>query len=298
MRVVRTISELRLGVAKARQAAGDEPFSVGMVPTMGALHEGHLSLLRAAKAANRFVVLTVFVNPTQFNESQDLAAYPRQEAADIELAESVGTDLFFAPSAGEIYPAEFATTVRVSGPLTETLEGASRSASHFDGVATVVSKMLLTVLPERAYFGQKDAQQLLVIRRMVKDLGIPVEIVACPTVREADGLAMSSRNARLEPTDRERAAAIPRALRAIEAAVALGEHRVDQLREIGRAELATGAIHPEYLAFVEPESLTPVRTIRGESLCALAARVGDVRLIDNVVLRPATVPAPISTAST
>lgn len=295
MRVVRTVAALRealaeVGAPVTRNLATGRSASVGLVPTMGALHEGHLSLLRAARSAHDVVVLTIFVNPTQFNEATDLAAYPRQEATDLALAETVGTDLVFAPNAKEMYPAAFATTVHVTGPLTETLEGASRSSSHFDGVATVVSKLLLAVLPDAAYFGQKDAQQLLVIRRAVHDLTIPVEIVACATSREPDGLARSSRNVRLTPTDRDRAAAIPRALDTVRAAVAAGVLEVDELRERARAVLAVGAIHPEYLAFVEPETLQPVRMIEGEVLCALAARVGDVRLIDNVVLEPPTAP--------
>lgn len=295
MRVVRTVAALREALAEAgapatRNLAASRPVTVGLVPTMGALHEGHLSLLRAARSAHDLVVLTIFVNPTQFNEASDLAAYPRQEAADLALAETVGTDLVFAPTADEMYPAEFSTTVHVTGPLTDTLEGASRSSSHFDGVATVVSKLLLAALPDAAYFGQKDAQQLLVIRRVVRDLTIPVDIIACPTSREPDGLARSSRNVRLTPTDRDRAAAIPRALEAVRDAVAAGVVGVDELRERAREVLAVGAIHPEYLAFVEPETLHPVRMIEGEVLCALAARVGDVRLIDNVVLEPSAAP--------
>ncbi|WP_125098258.1 pantoate--beta-alanine ligase [Leucobacter chromiireducens] len=285
MRIVRTIPELRAEL-DARAAAGER--RVGFVPTMGALHEGHLSLVRAARAEQDVVVLSIFVNPTQFTEAADLDAYPRQEAADAALAEGAGVDLIFAPEAAELYPAGFATTVRLIGPLTETLEGAKRGAAHFDGVATVVSKLLLAVRAEAAYFGQKDAQQLLVVRRMVTDLGIPTRIVACPTSRDEDGLARSSRNVRLSAAERGRALAIPRALAAAAAAVAAGESRVSVLARDADAILDAAGIRPEYLAFVTPDDLTPVREVTAPVLCAIAARVGDVRLIDNVELVPAS----------
>lgn len=288
MRIVRTIPELRAEL-DARAAAGER--RVGFVPTMGALHEGHLSLVRAARAESDVVVLSIFVNPTQFTEAADLDGYPRQEAADAALAEGAGVDLIFAPEAAELYPAGFATTVHLSGPLTETLEGAKRGAAHFDGVATVVSKLLLAVRADAAYFGQKDAQQLLVVRRMVTDLGIPTRIVACPTSRDEDGLARSSRNVRLSEAERDQARAIPRALAAVEAAVAAGEGRVAVLARDADAILEAAGIRPEYLAFVTPDDLTPVREVAGPVLCAIAARVGEVRLIDNVELAPAG-PAP------
>ncbi|WP_440312385.1 pantoate--beta-alanine ligase [Leucobacter chromiireducens] len=288
MRIVRTIPELRAEL-DARAAAGER--RVGFVPTMGALHEGHLSLVRAGRAENDVVVLSIFVNPTQFTEAADLDGYPRQEGADAALAEGAGVDLIFAPEAAELYPAGFATTVHLSGPLTETLEGAKRGAAHFDGVATVVSKLLLAVRADAAYFGQKDAQQLLVVRRMVTDLGIPTRIVACPTSRDEDGLARSSRNVRLSEAERDQARAIPRALAAVEAAVATGERRVAVLARDADAMLEAAGIRPEYLAFVTPDDLTPVREVAGPVLCAIAARVGDVRLIDNVELAPAG-PAP------
>ena len=284
MRIVRTVAELRAEVARARDAGA----SVGMVPTMGALHEGHLSLVRAARRDHGLVVLSIFVNPTQFTEAADLAAYPRQEERDADLAASAGVDVVFAPEAAEMYPAGFATTVHVAGRITATLEGAHRGSAHFDGVATVVSKLLLAALPDAAYFGQKDAQQLVVVRRVVADLGIPTRIVACPTSREADGLARSSRNVRLSPEDRRRASAIPRALDAVAARLAGGETDAAALAAVGRAVLDAAGLEAEYLALVHPDTLEEVLGVVAPTLCAVAARVGDVRLIDNTLLRPPT----------
>lgn len=288
MRIVRTIRELQASIREARAAGAA---SVGMVPTMGALHEGHLSLVRAARAENDCVVLSIFVNPTQFDESADLAAYPRQEAQDAALAEQGGAQLIFAPSVAEMYPSGYATTVHVESPLTTLFEGARRGSAHFDGVATVVAKLLLAALPERAYFGQKDAQQLRVVQRMVADLGIPTRIVGCPTSRDEDGLARSSRNVRLSADQRQRALAIPRALVAVQEAVAEGETDAALLRSIALAALAGSSspevgvgIDPEYIAIVDPDGFEPLDTLTGEALCAIAARVGDVRLIDNVLL--------------
>lgn len=288
MNIVRTISELQEALRVAR-AAGVA--SVGLVPTMGALHEGHLSLVRAADSDTDYVVVSIFVNPTQFDESADLAAYPRQEAQDAELAESGGADLIFAPSVAEMYPSGHATTVHVESTLTTVFEGSRRGSAHFDGVATVVAKLLLAVMPERAYFGQKDAQQLRVVQRMVKDLGIPTRIVGCPTSRDADGLARSSRNVRLTPDQRQRALAIPRALAAVQAAVTSGEDDAARLRALAVAELAGSSspdvgvgIDPEYVAIVDSDTFMPLDILIGPALCAIAARVGDVRLIDNVHL--------------
>lgn len=275
-RIVRTVAELRAALAP-HGADG-----VGFVPTMGALHEGHLSLLRAARNDNGTVVLSVFVNPTQFGEAADLDAYPRTEAADVALAAEAGVDVVFAPSVAEMYPAGFATTVSVGGAITGTLEGTERGRSHFDGVATVVAKLLLAVQPDRAYFGAKDAQQVVVVRRMVADLGIPVEIVTRPTSRDADGLARSSRNTRLSPDDRAVAAAIPRALRAAQDAFADGIRDPRSLTDTVRAEL--GGLEPEYVEIVDADSLEPIEEIEHPALLALAVRVGPVRLIDNVVL--------------
>ena len=278
MRIARTVAELR------EMLHGDP--DIGLVPTMGALHEGHLSLIRCARDAHRVVVVSIFVNPTQFGDAADLDAYPRDEARDLELTRAAGVDVVFAPAAREMYPDGFATTVRVSGPLTASLEGAGRGSAHFDGVATVVAKLLIATAPRAAYFGQKDAQQLLVVRRMVADLRLPVDIVACPTSREAGGLARSSRNVRLSPADRERALALPRALEATAAAVAQGAHDVDDLRARALEVLLAAELAPEYLAFVEPDTLEPVREVVAPTLCALAVAVGDVRLIDNTVLDP------------
>ncbi|MBQ9918229.1 MAG: pantoate--beta-alanine ligase [Microbacterium sp.] len=277
-RIVRTVAELR-AVLAPRRADG-----VGFVPTMGALHEGHLSLLRAARDTNGTVALSIFVNPTQFGEAADLNAYPRTEAADVALAATAGVDVVFAPSVAEMYPSGFATTVSVGGAITGTLEGAERGRSHFDGVATVVAKLLLAVQPDRAYFGAKDAQQVVVVRRMVADLGIPVEIVTRPTSRDTDGLARSSRNMRLSPDDRAIAAAIPRALRAAQDAFADGIRDPHTLTATVRAELSD--LEPEYVEIVDADSLDPIDEIERPALLALAVRVGPVRLIDNVVLAP------------
>ena len=281
MRIIRTVAGLRAAIAEAKQAGAA---TVGLVPTMGALHEGHLSLMRAARAENDLVVVSIFVNPTQFNEASDLAAYPRQEDADAALAASAGVDLIFAPEVTEIYPTGFATTVSVAGSITERLEGAKRGSSHFDGVATVVSKLLIAVAPDSAYFGQKDAQQLIVVRRMVADLGIPTRIVGCPTSRDDDGLARSSRNVLLTADDRDRALAIPRALEAIAGLARDGETDAATLRAAGLAVLAEQSITPEYLAIVDRTTLEDLTSVAGHVLCAVAARVGDVRLIDNVLL--------------
>jgi pantoate--beta-alanine ligase len=246
---------------------------------MGALHDGHLSLMRQARRQCDVVVVSLFVNPTQFNEATDLASYPRNEATDSRLAAETGADYLFAPSATEIYPDGFATTVTVE-TLTDRLEGARRGRGHFDGVTTVVSKLLHIVGPDRAYFGQKDAQQAAVIRRMVRDLDIPVEVVVCPTVREPDGLAMSSRNAHLSPTERERAAALYRSLRAAERAIDEGER--DAAAVVAAAQRELREVDPEYFELVDPESFAPVRgQIDADVLTVVAARVGATRLIDN-----------------
>lgn len=281
MRIVRTVAELRAALAPHR-AAGER---VGFVPTMGALHEGHLSLVRAARAVSDVVVLSVFVNPTQFNDPADLAAYPRTEEADVALAESAGADLVFAPTPTELYPDGYATTVTVTGPVTESLEGANRGRGHFDGVATVVAKLLIAVAPDAAWFGAKDAQQVVVVRRMVADLGLPVRIEVGPTVREPDGLAMSSRNTRLGPGDRVRALALSRALRAVQSAAADGAD-VGSARDAGLKELAADGIEPEYLALVGPDTLEPVATLDRPALALVAAHVGPVRLIDNLLIDP------------
>ena len=279
MRIVRTVADLQAALAAHRYVG----HRVGFVPTMGALHEGHLSLLRAAREASDVVVLSIFVNPTQFNDPADLEAYPRTEEADVALAESVGADLVFAPAPGELYPHGFATTISVTGPITETLEGAQRGRGHFDGVATVVAKLLIAVGPDAAWFGAKDAQQVVVVRRMVADLGLPVRIEVGPTVREEDGLALSSRNVRLSPQDRRRALGLSRALRAVQAAVADGADAATA-RAAGIAELAAEGIEPEYLVLADRDTLEPLQVVDRPALALVAAPVGGVRLIDNVYL--------------
>jgi pantoate--beta-alanine ligase len=249
---------------------------------MGAFHDGHRSLMERAVAATDTVVVSLFVNPTQFGPSEDLAAYPRDEQRDADIAERAGVDLLFVPPVEEVYPDGFATTVRVSG-VSEPLEGAHRPG-HFDGVATVVTKLLNMVGPDVAFFGQKDAQQALVIRRLVRDLDIPAQIEICPIVREPDGLAMSSRNVYLGAEDRVRALALRHALDAAERAVAAGERDAAVLTAAARAALAEHAVEPEYVALVGTDTLSPVDRVDGEVLLAVAARVGPARLIDNVIL--------------
>ena len=280
MKILRTVSTLREAVAVAR-ARGDR---VGLVPTMGAFHEGHLSLMRRARERCGFVVVSLFVNPTQFNERSDLDRYPRDEARDAAMAESAGVDVLFAPPVEEVYPSGFSTTVEVAG-VSEPLEGAMRGPAHFRGVATVVAKLFNMSQPDDAFFGQKDAQQALLIRRMALDLDFPVRVEVCPTVREADGLAMSSRNALLDAGSRRRAPALSRALFAVEHAVDGGERDADRALAAGAAILAEAGIEPEYFAAVSADTLAPVSAIRGETLVALAARLGSVRLIDNVMIR-------------
>jgi pantoate--beta-alanine ligase len=283
---LRTKAELRAALADARRGGR----TIGFVPTMGYLHEGHLSLIRAARAECDLVAISLFVNPTQFGTGEDLDRYPRDEGRDLRLAGEAGADLVFAPSAEEVYPDglnDIATYVEVTGPLTSVLDGdpESRGAGHFRGVTTVVAKLLNIVGPDVAYFGQKDAQQAVVIRRMVRDLDFPVRIEVLPTVREPDGLAMSSRNAYLGPEDRERATALHRALAAVEPAVAT-ESLAAGLAA-ARRELAAAGVEPEYLEARDAETLEPVSEL-GEQpvLVALAARVGSARLIDNVLIHP------------
>jgi pantoate--beta-alanine ligase len=281
MRTVRTVSELREALAPERRAGR----TIGLVPTMGAFHDGHLSLIRRARRDCDVVVVSLFVNPTQFAPSEDLAAYPRDEQRDAALAEAEGADLLFAPPVEEVYPDGFATTVTVGG-ITEMLEGhpSRRGPSHFAGVTTVVSKLFNMAGPDVAYFGQKDAQQALVLRQMVRDLDVPVRIEVCPTVRDPDGLALSSRNAYLSEPEREQALAISRALRAAGAAVEAGERDAAAVLRIARAELDGAGIEPEYLELRSATDLTPVERVNGSTLLAVAARVGRARLIDNVVL--------------
>jgi pantoate--beta-alanine ligase len=283
---LRTKAELRSALADVRR----DGQTIGLVPTMGYLHEGHLSLIRAARAACDLVVTSLFVNPTQFGAGEDLDRYPRDEERDLRLAGEAGADFVFAPAVEEIYPDglnDIATYAEVTGPLTSVLDGdpARRGPEHFRGVTTVVAKLFNIVGPDVAYFGQKDAQQAVVIRRMVRDLDFPVRVEVLPTVREPDGLAMSSRNAYLGPEDRERATALCRALAAAEGEARAGS--LDAGLEAARRELAAAGIEPEYLEARDAETLEPVKQIGARPvLVLLAARVGAARLIDNVLIHP------------
>ena len=274
--VVRTRAELRSALAAA-------PRPIGLVPTMGALHDGHVSLIRRARAENATVLVTIFVNPRQFNEVADFDQYPRDEAADVVLAGAAGADLVWIPSVDDVYPAGFGTSVHV-GDLAERLEGAARPG-HFEGVTTVVAILLGLAGAERAYFGQKDAQQLQVVRRMASDLGIGTEIVACPIVREPDGLALSSRNVRLTPAQRAAAPVLRRALLAARARFEAGERDGEALRAAMRAVLASEPLaDPEYVSCADPETLHELARFYGPALLSLAVRFGAVRLIDNELL--------------
>jgi pantoate--beta-alanine ligase len=282
MRTLRTIADVRGALEEHRR----DGKVIGLVPTMGAFHEGHLSLMRRAREDCDVVVVSLFVNPTQFDDQLDLASYPREERHDAALADHAGVDYLFVPPVEEIYPPGFATTVSVSD-LTRTLEGTHRGQQHFDGVTTVVAKLLNIAAPQVAYFGQKDAQQALVIQRMVRDLDMPVRIELCPTVREPDGLAMSSRNAHLSGADRARAAALHRALDAVRQAIAAGEHDPAAARAEALAELTRDGLEVEYLELVSPDTLAPLTQIDGQPILALvAARVGTTRLIDNELIQP------------
>jgi pantoate--beta-alanine ligase len=281
------VNELRSALAPARR----EGLTIGLVPTMGALHEGHLSLIRRAREQCDLVVVSVFVNPAQFNQSSDLERYPRREADDAALAGAAGGDVLFAPSVEEVYPPEFATSVEVIG-LTDRLEGAVRGGGHFRGVTTVVTKLFGMTMPDIAYFGQKDAQQAIVVRRLVEDLNLPVRIEVCPTVRESDGLAMSSRNALLDPDGRARARALPAALDAALTLAAKGERSAEALLRAAREAMRPFDVSLDYLALVDPETLEALEELAGEGLLAVAARIGAVRLIDNAPVQAS--PAPVS----
>lgn len=284
--VARTVDELRTAVRAARDAG----LSVGFVPTMGALHEGHATLVRAAAAEHGAVVVSVFVNPKQFNDASDLENYPRTEAADFERAAAAGATIAFAPSCDEIYPAGFATVVS-PGPIGEHLEGEHRPG-HFDGMATVVARLLGLAQADVAYFGRKDAQQLAIIEQLARDLAIPTRIEGVETVREHDGLAMSSRNMRLGKTDRVRALALSRGLFAAQGLAALGERSARAIEAAVQVELDAAALPTDYASLVDAATFVPVDALDRECVLAVAAHVGPVRLIDNVRLTPATQPAP------
>jgi pantoate--beta-alanine ligase len=283
------VADLRRELASLR-AAGRR---IAVVPTMGAFHEGHLALMRLAARDGHAVVVTLFVNPTQFGAGEDLSRYPRDEARDLELAAGEGVELVFAPDAPEIYPAGFATTIAVGGP-SAGLEGAARP-EHFGGVATVVAKLLLAVRPDRAVFGQKDAQQVAVVRRLMRDLHLDdIELVVGETVREPDGVALSSRNAYLDPEDRRAATALSRGLRAAHALALEGERDAARLEAAARGPVeAEPRCALEYAAVVDPDTFAPLTRLEGPALLCVAARVGPARLIDNVPLPTSTRRAPV-----
>ncbi|MER3401645.1 MAG: pantoate--beta-alanine ligase [Thermoflexus sp.] len=276
MRVVFTVQEVRT----IRRGT---PGTWGFVPTMGYLHEGHLSLIRRARAENDHVAVSIFVNPTQFGSHEDYNRYPRDLERDLRLLEPLQVDLVFVPSVEEMYPPGFQTWVIVE-ELSRPLEGASRPG-HFRGVATVVAKLFNIVQPDRAYFGQKDAQQAVVIRRMVRDLNFPVEIVVCPTVREPDGLAMSSRNTYLSPQERQAATILFRALQAAKARYEAGERDGERLREAMREVLRGEPLaRVDYVSVADPETLEELSRVEGPALLSLAVYIGNTRLIDNLLL--------------
>jgi pantoate--beta-alanine ligase len=280
MEILRTVAELRRWSRALKSANGNR---ISLVPTMGALHAGHASLMRAARATCSHVAVSLFVNPTQFGPTEDYARYPRALETDCALAEAEGVDAVFAPSVEEMYPMGAATLVDV-GDLGNRLDGASRPG-HFRGVATVVAKLLIAAEPDCAFFGQKDAAQVAVIRRMVKDLRFGTEIVVCPIVRDADGLALSSRNAYLSLAERAQALVLSRAVRRVEALAAAGERRAGALVASARDVLASQpAVRVDYVAVVDWATLEPVETATPGTLFAVAAWVGATRLIDNAVI--------------
>jgi pantoate--beta-alanine ligase len=280
VRTVRTVSELRAALSGRREGI------VALVPTMGAFHDGHLSLMRRARAECDTVVVSLFVNPTQFAAGEDLASYPHDESRDLALAAEAGVDLVFSPSPDEVYPEGFSTAVTVSG-VSELLCGSeqSRGAAHFHGVATVVTKLLNLCRPDVAYFGQKDFQQTLVIKRLVEDLDLPVRIEVCPTVRGADGLALSSRNVYLSMNERQRALSLKRALDAAERKLVAGAAGPAEVLAAAREELERASVETEYLELLRADDLKPPRwTDREPLVVAVAATIGRARLIDNVVV--------------
>jgi pantoate--beta-alanine ligase len=283
VKIFNTIDETRAASREVR-AAGQR---LGIVPTMGALHEGHLSLVRAARASCNVVVASIFVNPTQFGPNEDLAKYPRSFERDCELLERESVDFVFAPSVEEMYPGGASTWVTVEG-LSQKLDGKSRPG-HFRGVTTVVSKLFHIVEPDAAFFGQKDAAQVVVIRRMVRDLNLPVEIVVCPIVREPDGLAMSSRNAYLNPEQRKQALVLHRSLIAVQKLIENGETSSTKLTAVANEVFATEpSVRLDYFEIVNPETLEAIQDIHIAALIAVAAYVGSTRLIDNLLISPRT----------
>ena len=278
MKIIRTVVQLREEVRTWRR----EGCTVGVVPTMGALHEGHLSLVRRALAETDRVIVTLFVNPKQFNDASDLAAYPRTEESDAEKLKPLGAHVLYAPGAAEMYPSGFQTKVSVSG-VSEGLCGAGR-AGHFDGVATVVSKLFLQAGADKAFFGEKDFQQLHVVRRMARDLDIPIEVIGCPTVRDADGLALSSRNERLSPEARANAKAIPAVLHEAARQLAAGARIAETLGVATERLKSIPEARFEYLELRHEDDLSPVNAIARPARLLAAVWLGDVRLIDNVTV--------------
>ena len=280
MRVLSTIAEITEYTAELKKAGK----TIGLVPTMGALHEGHLTLMRAARADNDVVIASVFVNPIQFGPNEDYDKYPRMFEADCAKLESVNVDAVFHPDPAEMYPQGFCTYVNVDGEFPRKLCGASRPG-HFRGVATVVTRLMNLSRADRAYFGQKDAQQVCVIKRFVNDLNIPVQVVMVPINREDSGLARSSRNAYLSDTEKQQALCLSRSLRKAEAAYAGGEKNVAALLKIVRDELAAEpAADVEYVELYDFPTLEPIETVEKESLMAMAVRIGKTRLIDNIII--------------
>jgi len=275
LEIVRTVADLRAMVTQYRRSNA----SIGLVPTMGALHDGHLTLARSAKMDNARVIATLFVNPKQFSPTEDLTRYPRDEAADAAILQEIGVDLLFAPNVEEIYPDGFATSVTVGG-ITQALEGVSRP-QFFAGVATVVAKLLLQALPDRAYFGEKDFQQLQVVRKMVRDLNIPVTIVAVPTIREADGLALSSRNRYLSPAQRKMASALPQVMQETVAELRAGAAAAPAIAAAKSRLHKAGFDRIDYLELCDEQSLQPIPSAQTRSRLFVAAYMGTTRLIDN-----------------
>jgi pantoate--beta-alanine ligase len=280
MEIIEAIGDLRKAIRKAR-AAGQ---TIGLVPTMGYLHDGHLSLMRRARKENDLVVATVFVNPTQFGPNEDFEAYPRDEQRDIDLMQSENVDIAFMPESSDLYPDGYATYVNVQGPMTHTLCGASRPG-HFKGVTTIVTKLFHLTAPHRAYFGQKDAQQVAVIRQMVRDLDFDLQVVSCPTVREPDGLAMSSRNSYLSESQRTDAVVISKALFEARDMIVAGETQACKVIEHIRSRI--GAVNQadiDYLSVVDFNTLGDLEILEGSVLIAVAVKFGSTRLIDNLAI--------------
>jgi pantoate--beta-alanine ligase len=280
MDIIKSIGDLRKAVRNARSAGR----TIGVVPTMGCLHEGHLSLMRRARQENDLVVATVFVNPTQFGPNEDFDAYPRNAQRDIDLMQAENVDIAFLPEADDLYPDGYATYVEVQGPMTRTLCGASRPG-HFKGVTTIVAKLFHLTAPHRAYFGQKDAQQVAVIRQMARDLDFDLDVVACPTVREPDGLAMSSRNGNLSKSQRMDAVVISQALFEARDMIAAGETQADKVIDHIHTRIeAVEQADIDYLSVVDFNTLKDLEVLDGSVLIAVAVKFGNTRLIDNLAI--------------